>query len=306
MHKPFFSVVLPTYNRVNFLPTTIASVLNQSFESLELIIVDDGSSDDTESLVRSFIQQDPRITYIRQLNQERGSARNNGIRCARGDWISFLDSDDHYLPSHLSELYTFISQSQDCTLVGFKAMIESETGMIYSEACKFKSVISFPKLLRGNPVACNFAVANRPSSLVPFQECRSLCSMEDWIFLLTLVPATGLPILSDPTVIMSDHDGRSMHANKTVILKRQNAANYINNYLRLSRSSQNSVMAGSYLFCSIHSYLDFNRADSIRFLLRSWTYSLPSVFSFLLFLKFILGRSSIQYIRNIFLCLKYK
>ncbi|TNF06006.1 MAG: glycosyltransferase family 2 protein, partial [Deltaproteobacteria bacterium] len=99
---PFFSIILPTYNRAHFLPKAIESVLAQTFEDWELVIVDDGSIDNTKEVVDSY--RDPRIVYFYQLNQERSVARNNGISQAKGDYICFLDSDDYYLPGKLKNL----------------------------------------------------------------------------------------------------------------------------------------------------------------------------------------------------------
>lgn len=101
-----FSIILPTYNRAQYLPKAIKSVQEQTFSNWELIIIDDGSTDNTNEVVNSF--NDPRIKYIYQDNAERSAARNNGIRNATGDWICFLDSDDYYLPNHLESFRQFI------------------------------------------------------------------------------------------------------------------------------------------------------------------------------------------------------
>jgi len=73
----FFSIILPTYNRAHFLPRAIESVIKQDYDNWELIIVDDGSTDNTKSLVQEFIQNDIRIRYIWQKNVERSAARNH-------------------------------------------------------------------------------------------------------------------------------------------------------------------------------------------------------------------------------------
>ena len=100
MKIPFFSIILPTYNRANFICTAIESVINQIYNNWELIIVDDGSTDNTKEVVSSY--NDYRIRYIYQENQERSVARNNGINNARGEYICFLDSDDYFLDNHLT------------------------------------------------------------------------------------------------------------------------------------------------------------------------------------------------------------
>lgn len=102
----YFSIVIPTYNRENIITTTIKSVLNQTFNNYEIIIVDDGSTDNTKNIVSEI--KDDRIKYIYQKNAERSAARNNGIRNSNGKWICFLDSDDAYKKNHLQTLFESI------------------------------------------------------------------------------------------------------------------------------------------------------------------------------------------------------
>ena len=90
------SVIIPTYNRAQLTATAVQSVLNQTFEDFELIVIDDGSTDNTEETIAAFT--DPRLIYIKQENGGVAAACNTGIARARGKWISFLDSDDQYLP----------------------------------------------------------------------------------------------------------------------------------------------------------------------------------------------------------------
>ena len=127
--QPFFSVVVPAYNRARFLPSLISSVISQTFESFELIIVDDGSTDHTRDIVSEYLSSDPRIIYRYQINSERGVARNHGIAHARGQWISFLDSDDLYLPDHLRTLYDYISRFSPQGIVAFRYLIQHDLGL---------------------------------------------------------------------------------------------------------------------------------------------------------------------------------
>lgn len=100
MPQPKISVVIPTYNRAHLLYEAIQSVLNQTFTDFELIIVDDGSTDNTEEVVRSII--DPRVNYLKQSNRGVSAARNTGLKVCTGEFVAFLDSDDLFLPERLS------------------------------------------------------------------------------------------------------------------------------------------------------------------------------------------------------------
>ena len=99
---PIISVIIPTFNRANLIVRSIQSVLNQSYEDFEVIVVDDGSKDRTEELVKSL--SDKRINYIRlRENRGAGAARNIGIQKAKGKFIAFQDSDDEWLPKKLEK-----------------------------------------------------------------------------------------------------------------------------------------------------------------------------------------------------------
>lgn len=97
---PKISVIIPTFNRAHLIAKAIESVLNQTITDFELIVVDDGSTDNTEEVVHSFT--DPRLRYLKQLNGGPSVARNAGIQAATGEFIAFLDSDDLFLPEKLS------------------------------------------------------------------------------------------------------------------------------------------------------------------------------------------------------------
>jgi glycosyltransferase involved in cell wall biosynthesis len=109
---PKVSVIIPTFNRAQILGRAIASVLGQTFVDLELIVVDDGSSDETAALIQNFA--DVRLRYLQQLqNLGVSAARNRGIAEARGEWLAFLDSDDLWLPQKLERQFAAL-QGVDC------------------------------------------------------------------------------------------------------------------------------------------------------------------------------------------------
>jgi len=115
LKSPLVSVVTPAFNAQATISATIDSVLNQTYSNLELIIVDDGSTDETKKIV--LHKNDNRINYIYQVNQERAIARNNGISYSRGDYIAFLDSDDLWLPEKLEKQIRLFEKNQEISLV---------------------------------------------------------------------------------------------------------------------------------------------------------------------------------------------
>jgi glycosyltransferase involved in cell wall biosynthesis len=99
---PLVSVILCTYNRAHLVTRAISSVLTQSYHNWELIIIDDGSADDTGQVVMPVVKSDPRITYVYHANTGLARSRNIGIALALGEYATFLDSDDEYREHHLS------------------------------------------------------------------------------------------------------------------------------------------------------------------------------------------------------------
>jgi glycosyltransferase involved in cell wall biosynthesis len=135
------SVIVPTYNRASLVGTAVRSVLRQAFTDLEVLVVDDGSTDDTERVVRDLA--DPRVHYCRlPKNRGQAAARNEGLRRARGEFLAFQDSDDRWVPGKLGR---FMS--------AFRA-VSGEVGCVYSDMQRFwaDGRISYhtsPVVLRG-------------------------------------------------------------------------------------------------------------------------------------------------------------
>ncbi len=120
----FFSILLCTFNRANLLPNAIESVINQSFADWELIIIDDGSQDNTKYVIQKYLE-DSRISCFYQTNAGAASARNVGLEKAKGKYITILDSDDHYKEDHLLTRHDVIRKNTDidvlhggCEIIG--------------------------------------------------------------------------------------------------------------------------------------------------------------------------------------------
>ncbi|OJV90496.1 MAG: hypothetical protein BGO43_06515 [Gammaproteobacteria bacterium 39-13] len=136
--SPKVSIILATYNREKFLREAVISVLEQTYQDFELIIIDDGSTDNTRSLITEF--SDPRIQYKYQVNKGRSNARNVGLQIARGHYITFLDSDDLYLPQKLALQIEFLDNNLQVGMVYTSAYCINESGNILSH--KYKATCS--------------------------------------------------------------------------------------------------------------------------------------------------------------------
>ena len=113
IEQPFFSVILPAFNRERSIVKAIHSLLEQSFENWELLIVDDASTDQMATVIAPYLK-DQRILYLKnETNRERCQSRNRGIQESKGHYICFLDSDDYHLPNHLEELFIAIQKQHN-------------------------------------------------------------------------------------------------------------------------------------------------------------------------------------------------
>jgi glycosyltransferase involved in cell wall biosynthesis len=183
MNAPKVSVILPTYNRATLLGTAIESVLGQSFQDLELIVVDDGSADDTEKLVRRYQDSDARVRYLRQANRGISAAMNAGIHAASGQLIARLDSDDLWLPDLLETEVSILEARPEIGLVYSRGQWMDQD--LNPLATTVGQTLHFPNDTLGSMLwgdaTCNITVVAR-------RECfdragffdEALATSEDW------------------------------------------------------------------------------------------------------------------------------
>ena len=120
MEKPYFSVITPTYNRGYIIEDMIKSLISQNFKDWELIIIDDGSTDNTEEIIKKYIKssRSNKIKYYKlKTNKGVNIARNTGIKFARGKWIIFLDSDDKLVKDGLDTIFSLTKEIKETPLI---------------------------------------------------------------------------------------------------------------------------------------------------------------------------------------------
>jgi len=122
------SVIIPIYNRLQYLPAAIGSVLNQTYQDFEIIVVDDGSTEDVKGKISEYIKQNPskKIKYFYQENKGVSAARNRGIKEATGEYIAFLDSDDIWVPEKLSLQTEYLAKNKTIDVVFGDAVEQHE------------------------------------------------------------------------------------------------------------------------------------------------------------------------------------
>ena len=155
------SVITPTYNRARFLPAAVASVLSQTFGDFELIIVDDGSEDNTPDVLKPFLA-DRRVRYVYQENQGQSHARNLALKQATGDFIAFLDSDDVWARDKLEkQLAVFRANSEVDIVHGDEATINEQGSVVSLQNMRRYSGRITRYLLADNSVSITTALGRR-------------------------------------------------------------------------------------------------------------------------------------------------
>lgn len=270
-NRPFFTIVIPTYNRAAFLRNTIMTVLNQSFGDFELIVVDDGSSDNTQDIVGSI--QDARIHYIKIANGERGAARNAGFRRSQGEYINFLDSDDCLYPHHLMSASEFIETQHSPPIFHLAFDVKDETGKILRMCPKIRNINQ--AILNGNVLSCNGVfIRSDVMKRNLFNEDRALAALEDWELWIRMSARYLFHHIPKITSTVIQHDQRSVMTKDTSNIAKKVAA-FIQavsddpENRKVFGKGINKVLASANTYAALHIALTGKyKSDVVRYFLR--------------------------------------
>lgn len=185
------SVIIPAYNQAQYLASAVESVLAQSYPAVEIIVVDDGSTDETRSVAERFAG--PQVRYIYQRNQGLSAARNTGIRHAQGELLSYLDSDDLFLPDKLALLTAELDRRPELGLVAGQAIPIDEEGRRFGKVYDTPPPDDGARLLLGNPLHVGSVLVRRRWQERAGLFDETLRSYEDWDMWLRLARA-GCPL----------------------------------------------------------------------------------------------------------------
>lgn len=219
---PRVSVVIPTHNRARLLSRAIQSVLNQTYEDFEIIVVDDASSDETGVMIKHF--SDHRIKYIRHADNKGGAAsRNTGINNSQGSYIGFLDDDDEWLPMKLERQIEHLEGKRRVDVVYTGLLIcDLERGKTVGEVLPEKKGYIFSDLLRDNCVGTTSSVLIRKVCLEKenlFDEEMPSC--QDWDMWLKLSKYCVFDYIKEPLVIYHIHKRRITTNSQAGLLGKQ-------------------------------------------------------------------------------------
>ena len=207
------SIIIPTYNRADVIGETLESILAQSYDNWECLVVDDGSTDDTEDLVKGFVQKDSRITLYNRPNDRPGggnAARNFGLEVSKGQFINWVDSDDKLTPDHL-ELHIKAHRSKTIEASVSEAKIFNdvnyEVGSYWSNIRPRKDLIA--EMMANKTLWQTGCVVWLKTKLPtrPFDE--SLASSQEWTFhLITLSESLSYQLIDSVTYLARGHSER--------------------------------------------------------------------------------------------------
>ncbi len=218
------SVIIPTYNRASFLPGCIDSLRQSGIEGLEIVVVDDGSTDDTREVIERL---QPGLTYVHQNNKMLGGARNTGLRLARGRYVAYLDSDDYWLPGVTGRILDLLDRHPAVGAVFADAMMGnpqdgyqswfSETGREefrnlptkhLEEGLRLPEREAFYRLmLKRNVIFTGAVVLRREAVLAHGMFDESVWWAEDWEVWLRMLWAVDFAIWHEPMAIYTKHAG---------------------------------------------------------------------------------------------------
>jgi len=209
---PQVSVIIPAYNQAQYLKDAIQSVLAQTYRDLEIIVIDDGSNDDTPQIAGQFKDS---IHYVHQDNQGLAGARNTGIRCAYGNFIALLDSDDQWLPDYLEKMTGLATRSPEAAVYYCQVRCMDADGhdlqQILGGPVK-PPVMMYQSLLRANFLIPSTILMRRSIMMEAGLFDQSLRSCEDWDLWLRLLPKYSFIGTNDCLVRYRLH-GSSLSAN---------------------------------------------------------------------------------------------
>ncbi len=184
MKSPKVDIIIPAYNQGHYLKECVESALAQTWENIEVIIVDDGSTDNTAEVGQSF--DDPRVTYIYQDNKGLSGARNTGLENSTGEFVSFLDSDDLFLPTKLSKLMGLFADNPELGLCAGDSILIGEDGEPIGKTYGDGMPNRPEEWLNGNRIHVGSVLVKKEwlDKVDPFDENLRAC--EDWDMWLRL------------------------------------------------------------------------------------------------------------------------
>lgn len=230
------SVIIPTYNRAQLIGRAIQSVLNQTYKNFELLIIDDGSDDNTEDVINAFA--DARI-FLFKHEKKCGAnvARNTGVKIAKGEYLAFLDSDDEWLPTFLESVLDKFQNDKTLGAVYTRAGYITPTGQ-FKESYRFNiEGFVYSEALAQGYLSHMITIVIKKRSIdllgdAPFDPSFSVCDDDDFCFRVTKCNKIGL--IAEPLAIIHNDGGFERLTGNRIA--------YAQGWLKLIRKYENDII----------------------------------------------------------------
>lgn len=214
------SVLMPVYNSEKYLNESIKSILNQTLRNIEIIIIDDGSTDMSGEIIKKYADLDPRVKHIRQSNLGISKTRNKLVDLAVADYIAWMDSDDIALPNRIEKQLNYLVQNKNCVSVGsVVTMIDNENNKIFNFPVPYTHDDIDQHHLRGNGGAMQFpSTLMRKDAVIKaggFNE--KLIGAEDLCLLIRLAEIGQLANLPESLYYYRQHNDSISHEKSEII-----------------------------------------------------------------------------------------
>ncbi len=221
-NNPLVSIIIPTYNRAHLILETLKSVQNQTYRNWECIVVDDGSTDNTEIIIQVFCKANPGFKYFRKINGGSASARNIGLKNCVGEFIQFLDDDDYMYPDKLSlSLDKFLKDDSLSVVVTNFKMFTDDIQTPQPAYCELKqNYLSLESVLFGwddyftIPIHCGLF---KGTLLEGFTYNENVRAKEDWIMWVSIFLKGAIGKYDDRTLVLYRNHLKSKTKNSALI-----------------------------------------------------------------------------------------
>lgn len=277
----FFSIVIPAFNRAHMLKETLDSTFLQTYKNFEIIIIDDGSTDNTEEVIRAI--NNPKIVYVKKENEERAVARNTGFNLAKGDYITLLDSDDYLYPHHLEEAVNYILNNKYPEIIRFDFDVVDSDNHVLQIATMPDNINE--KMIHGNYMGCSGIIIKKEiATRYQFNPNRDLSGSEDYELWMRLAARFKIHTPKKVTCSLHSHEERSVIYNikqeplvvrKDLLIQYSFADKVVN---KIYGSYKKKFISNSLLYVSLHLAIAKINKASIRYLFKAISLNPLAVF----------------------------
>ena len=278
----FFSIIIPSYNRAHMIKETLDSTFLQTYPHYEVILVDDGSTDNTEEEAKLITN--PKFRYHKKANEERAVARNTGFNLAKGDYVTLLDSDDFLYPTHLEEAAKYINANKMPEVVRFDFDVVDSNKNLLQIAAMPDNINQ--KMIHGNYMGCSGILLKKEIAVrYPFNGDRDLSGSEDYELWMRLAARFKIHTPRIVTCSLHSHEERSVIYNikqeplvlrKDLLIKYAFEDKVVN---KIFGHEKKKFISNSLLYVSLHlAIAKINRA-SFKYLIKALSYNPWSFFN---------------------------